>query len=158
MDTALSRPVALLSRTSACARRLARHDRPDPEKGGEVKVCCRSPTLMSSARVACHGASAVVTRRSDRLDPIGERLHELLQEFSGAAAADVVTFIKELVDMADIGLGLLHGRHAPKHERLPEMMIGAKGRDRTRRAADDGTRLAVPDACSLRPGAGIQGR
>jgi hypothetical protein len=38
------------------------------------------------------------------------------------------------------------------------MMIGAKGPDRTWRAADDCTRLAVPNtAASIRPGSDIQG-
>src|ERR1700730_8271371 len=37
MHTALSRPVSLLSRTPACPRRVARHDRPDPRKGIGVK-------------------------------------------------------------------------------------------------------------------------
>src|SRR6476469_2419084 len=36
------------------------------------------------------------------------------------------------------------------------MMIGAEGPDRARRAADNRTRLAVPDAASIRPGADIQ--
>src|SRR3984893_6821752 len=100
--------------------------------------------------------SDALTLRSDLLDPIRERLHELLQEFPGAVADELAMFIEELVGMADIGFGLLHGRHVQKHERLPQMMIGTEGPDRARRAADDRTRLAVPDAASIRPGADIQ--
>src|ERR1700754_4162048 len=96
------------------------------------------------------------TSRSDRLDPIRERLHELLQEFAGAVAGELAMFIKELVDAAEISFGLLHGRHVQKNERLPQMMIGAEGPDRARRAADHRPRLAVPDAASIRPGADIQ--
>jgi len=40
--------------------------------------------------------------------------------------------LEELVDVAHIGLRLLHGRHVEKHQRLPEVMIGAKGSDRAR--------------------------
>ena len=58
--------------------------------------------------------------------------------------------------MADIGFRLPHGRYIQKHERLPEMMIGAEGSDRTRRAADDRTGLAVPDAASIGSGTNIQ--
>src|SRR6266436_4806479 len=36
------------------------------------------------------------------------------------------------------------------------MMIGAEAPDRARRAADDRTRLAVPDAASIRSGTDIQ--
>src|SRR5258708_13550896 len=64
--------------------------------------------------------------------------------------------IEELVGMAEIGFGLLHGRHVQKHKRLPQMMIGAEGPDCARRTADDRTRFAVPDAASIRPGADIQ--
>jgi hypothetical protein len=35
-------------------------------------------------------------------------------------------FIEELVDVTNIGLRLLNGRHVQKHKRLPEMMIGAE--------------------------------
>src|SRR3984893_7119588 len=100
--------------------------------------------------------SDALTLRSDLLDPIRERLHEVLQEFAEAVADELAMFIEELVGMADIGFGLLHGRHVKKHERLPEMMIGAEGPDRARRAAGDRTRLAVPDAASIRPGTYIQ--
>src|SRR5882757_5954511 len=65
-------------------------------------------------------------------------------------------FIEQLVDMANIGFRLLHGRHVKEHERLSQMMIGAEGPDRARRAADDRTRLAVPDAASIGPGTNIQ--
>jgi hypothetical protein len=65
-------------------------------------------------------------------------------------------FIEELVNTAKIGFGLLHGRHVQENERLPQMMIGAEGPDRARRAADDRTRLAVPDTASIRPGTDIQ--
>jgi hypothetical protein len=71
-------------------------------------------------------ASDALTLGPDRLDSIRKRLHELLQEFAGAIADELAMFIEELVDMADIGFGLLHGRHVQKHERLPEMMIGAE--------------------------------
>jgi hypothetical protein len=91
--------------------------------------------------------------RSDRLDPICE----LLQEFAGAVADELAVLIEELVGMTDIGFGLLHGRHVQKHERLPQMIIGAEGSDRARRATDDRTRLVVPDATSMRPGTDIQG-
>ena len=74
----------------------------------------------------------MLTLRPDRLDPIRKRLHELLQEFAGAVVYEPAMFIEELVDMADIGFGLLHGRHVQKHQRLPQMMIGAEGPDRAR--------------------------
>src|SRR6267378_2314278 len=105
---------------------------------------------------ACRKASDALTLRSDRLDPFRERLHELLQEFAGTIVDELAMFIEELVGMADIGFGLLHGRHVQKHERLPQMMIGAEGPDRARRTANDRARLAVPDAASIRPGADIQ--
>jgi hypothetical protein len=105
---------------------------------------------------ACRKPSDALALRSNRLDPIRERLHESLQKFAGAVADELATFIEELVDMAYTGLRLLDGRHVKKHKRLPQMMIGAEGSDRARRAADDRTRLAVPDAASVRPGTGIQ--
>src|SRR5882757_5985372 len=105
---------------------------------------------------ACRKASDALTLRSGRPDPIRERLHEILQECVGAVVDELAMFIEELVGMADIGFGLLHGRHVQKHERLPQMMIGAEGPDRARRAADNRTGLAVPDAASIRPGADIQ--
>jgi hypothetical protein len=58
--------------------------------------------------------------------------------------------------MSDIGFRLLHGRYVQKHERLPEMMIGAERPYRARRAADHRARLSVPDAVSMRPGTDIQ--
>jgi hypothetical protein len=97
-----------------------------------------------------------MTLAPDRLDPIRERLHELLQEFAGTIINELATFIEELVGTANIGFGLLHGRHVQKHQRLPQMMIGTEGPDRARRAAYNRTRLAVPDAASIRPGAEIQ--
>jgi hypothetical protein len=101
-------------------------------------------------------ASDALALTSDRLDPIGKRLHKLLQEFAGAVAGKLAMFIEALVGMTDIGFWLLHGRHIQKHERLPEMMIGAEGPDRARRTADHRTRLAAPDAASIRLGADIQ--
>src|SRR5882724_3856517 len=108
--------------------------------------CARRATRPSSSRcplVARAWASDALTLRSGPLDPVRERLHELLQEFAGAIADQLAMFIEELVGIADIGFRLLHGRHVQKHERLPQMMIGAEGTDRARRAADDRTRLVV---------------
>src|ERR1700688_4535037 len=99
----------------------------------------------------CRKPSDALASRSDRLDPLRERLHELVQKFAGAIADELAMFIEELVGMADVGFGLLHGRHVQKHERLPEMMIGAEGPDRARRAADNSTRFAIPDAASIWP-------
>src|SRR3981189_1980783 len=65
-------------------------------------------------------------------------------------------YIEQLVDMANIGFRLLHGRHVKEHERLSQMMIGAEGPDRARRAADDRPRLSVPDAASIGAGSNIQ--
>src|SRR6266849_3801684 len=113
----------------------------------------RHPAISTRSR---RRASDALPLRSDRPDPIGKRLHELLQEFAGAVADELAMFIEQLVGMADIGFGLLHGWHIQKHERLPQMMIGTEGPDRARRSADDRTRLAVPDAASIRPGADIQ--
>jgi hypothetical protein len=48
-------------------------------------------------------ASDALPLRSHRLDPIGERLHELLQDFAGAVAGELPMFIEKLVDMANIG-------------------------------------------------------
>src|ERR1700730_2893456 len=81
---------------------------------------------------ACRKASDARASRSDRLDPFRERLHKALQEFAGAIVGKLAVLIEELVGMADIGFGLLHGRHVQKHKRLPEMMIGAEGPDRAR--------------------------
>jgi hypothetical protein len=47
----------------------------------------------------------VVALRSDRLDPIRERMHEVVLEYSSAVADELAMFI----GMAGIGLGLLHG-------------------------------------------------
>jgi hypothetical protein len=63
-------------------------------------------------------ASDALTLGPDRLDPIRERLHELLQELAGAVVDELATFIEELVGMADIGFWLMHGRHVQKHKRL----------------------------------------
>jgi hypothetical protein len=79
---------------------------------------------------ACRKPSDALALRSDRLDPIRERLHEFLQEFSGAVADEFALLIEELFDMANIGFRLLHGRNIQKNKRLPEMMIGAEGSDR----------------------------
>src|SRR5258708_7343165 len=124
-------------------------------------VSCASAIAISLSRMAavaraCRKPSDALALRSDRLDPIRERLHELLQKFAVAVADELAMFIEKLVGMADIGLGLLHGRYVQKHQRLPEMMIGTEGPDRARRTTDDRTRLAVPDAASIRPGADIQ--
>jgi hypothetical protein len=97
----------------------------------------------------------VLALGSDRLDPIRKRLHECLHEFPCTVADERAMFIEELVDMANIGLRLLQGRHVEKHQRLPQMMIGAKGSDRARLATDDRTKLTVPDAASIRPGADV---
>src|SRR3984893_16715595 len=94
--------------------------------------------------------------RPGRLDPIRERLHELLQEFAATIVDELAMFIEQLVGIADIGFGLLHGRHVQEHQRLPQMIIGTEGPDRVRRTAYNRTRLAVPDAPSIRPGADIQ--
>jgi hypothetical protein len=96
----------------------------------------QSPALAESHQMHA------LTSRLDRLNPIRECLHELLQEFAGAVAdeLELAMFIEEFVGMADIGFGLLRGRHIQKHKRLPEMMIGAEGPDRARRAADNRTR------------------
>src|SRR5437667_12841865 len=111
--------------------------------------------MLGSLRYAARSffGIAPLPLKPDRLDPIRERLHELLQEFAGAVVDELAMFIEELVGMADISFRLLHGRHVQKHERLPQMMIGTEGPDRARRAAGDCTRLAVPDAASIRPGA-----
>src|SRR5712671_5610555 len=127
-------------------------------------ICCEvSATHATTNSRRCaqynfelHLASDALTLRPDRLDPFRERLHELLQEFTGAVADELAMLIEQLVGMADIGFGLLHGRHVQEHERLPQMMIGTEGPDRARRTADDRTGLAVPDAASIRPGADIQ--
>ncbi len=47
--------------------------------------------------------------RSHPFDPTRERLHELLQKFVGAVVDELVMFIEELVGIADISFGLLHG-------------------------------------------------
>lgn len=54
---------------------------------------------------ACRKASDALAQRSDRLDPIRERLHELLQEFAGAVADELAMFVEELVGMPDMGFG-----------------------------------------------------
>ena len=86
----------------------------------------------------------MVALRSDRLDPIRERMHEVVLEYSSAVADELAMFI----GMAGVGLGLLHGRHVQKHERLPRTIIRTEGPDRARRAVDDRTGLAVPDTTS----------
>src|ERR1700704_2356673 len=134
----------------------------DADRIRELTVALMRPRPSASAvTISLAGpphlkASDPLASRSDRLDPICERLHELLQEFSGTVVDELALLIEQLIGMADIGFGLLHGRHVQKHQRLPQMMIGTEGPDRARRAADDRTRLAVPDAASIRPGADIQ--
>src|SRR6266567_7292573 len=115
-------------------------------------LCISNRNLLYPDAAPARACRKPSDARSDRLDPIRERLHELLEEFAGAVVDELTMFIEELVGMADIGFGLLHGRHVQKHERLPEMMIGTEGPDRARRTADDRSRLAVPDAASIRPG------
>src|SRR5258707_10862543 len=119
-----------------------------------VVICSMNRYHLKSVRAA--GGVRCADLGTDRLDPIRKRPHEVLQEFTGAIADELAVLIEELVGMTDIGFGLLHGRHVQKHERLPEMMIGAEGSDRARRAADDRTRLAVPDAASIGSGTNIQ--
>src|ERR1700692_1658843 len=91
--------------------------------------------LRSRLWPANHGRSRLTKRsdalalRSDRLGPVCERLHERLQEFAGAVAGDLALFIEQLVGVANIRFRLLHGRDVEKHERLPQMMIGAEGSD-----------------------------
>src|SRR5882757_8789241 len=119
-----------------------------------VVICSMNRYHLKSVRAA--GGVRCADLGTVRLDPTRKRLHEVLQEFAGAIADELAVLIEELVGTTDIGFGLLHGRHVQKHERLPEMMIGAEGPDRARRAADNRTRLAVPDAASIRPGADIQ--
>src|SRR6478672_13086690 len=59
---------------------------------------------------ACHWPSDdALALRSGPLDPIRERLHDLLQELAGAVADELAMFVEELVDMANIGFRLLHG-------------------------------------------------
>jgi hypothetical protein len=50
-----------------------------------------------------------------------ERLHELLQEFAGAIAAELAMFIDKLVDTADGGFGLRHREHVQKHDDASEI-------------------------------------
>jgi hypothetical protein len=45
-------------------------------------------------------ASDALTARSDRLDLIRERLHELLQEFAGAVADELAMLVEQLVGMS----------------------------------------------------------
>ena len=122
----------------------------------DAPLCRRQACAKAKQDSGGRRCSAPLVLRSDRLDPIRKRLHEVLQEFAGAIADELALLIEELVGMADIGFGLLHGRHVQKHERLPEMMIGAEGSDRARRAADDRTRLAVPDTASIGSRTNIQ--
>src|ERR1700761_8227408 len=98
----------------------------------------------------------MLASRSNRLDPVRKRLHDPPQECAGAVTDQRAMFVKQLVDMTDIGFRLLHSRHVEEHERLSQMMIGAESPDRARRAANDRTGLAVPDAASIRSGADIQ--
>src|SRR6266700_7657655 len=114
--------------------------------------------MLGSLRYAARSffGIAPLPLKPDRLNPIRERLHELLQEFAGAVADHLAMLVEELVGMADISFGLLHGGHVQKHERLPQMMVGAESPDRAWRAADNRTRLTVPDAAAIRPGAYIQ--
>src|SRR5258707_13978930 len=104
-------------------------------------VSCASAIAISLSRMAavaraCRWPSDALALRSDRPDPIRERLHELLQEFAGAIVDELALLIEELVGTADIGFGLLHGRHVQQHERVPQMMIAAEGPDRARGPAD----------------------
>ena len=55
-----------------------------------------------------------LTLGPDRLDPICERLHELLLEFAGTVVDELASFIEELVGMADIGFGLMHAGGAER--------------------------------------------
>ena len=48
----------------------------------------------------------------------------------------VCRWLEELVGAADIGLGLLPHRHVQKHQRLPQVMVGAEAADGTGRYAD----------------------
>ena len=88
-------------------------------------LCVCRPNLLWPVALRLKASDALALR-SDRLDPIRERQHELLQEFAVAIADELAVLIEELVGMADIGFGLLHGRHVQKHERLPQMMIAPK--------------------------------
>jgi hypothetical protein len=90
-------------------------------------IIVRDPLHASRPRSKTSDASA---SGSSPLRPIRERLHELLQEFAGTIVDELALFIEQLVGMSDIGLGLLQDRHIQKHQRLPQMMIGAEGSDR----------------------------
>jgi hypothetical protein len=74
------------------------------------------PMASTLVAHACRKPSDVPALGSDPLDPTRERLHDLLQEFAGAVVDEFAMFIEELVDMANIGFGLLHGRYAQKNE------------------------------------------
>jgi len=65
-------------------------------------------------------------------------------------------FIEELVGMADIGFGLLHGRHVQKHERLPEMILAPKAPIALGEPLTIAPGLRSQTLPSIRPGADIQ--
>ena len=65
--------------------------------------------------------------------------------------------IEQLVGETEVRFGLLHSREVQKHERLPQVMIGAEASYRARRRADDRAGFAVPHALPIRSGPDVQG-
>src|SRR5690348_10421941 len=125
---------------------MRRRRRADAER---VTSCARraNEPWVFDGRVRCGrlrgralSACAIAT------DPALEAGHHAAAEIASGGIGEASMLVHQLVYAADIRLGLLHARHVEENQALAQMMIGAEGALRARRAADDGAGLAVPRA------------
>ena len=67
----------------------------------------------------------------DRGDPFGEGMRQLLDQSEQRPFLELAVLVEAVVvDMAEIGLGLLHHRHVEEHAALADLVVG----ERTRRS------------------------
>src|SRR5205814_2031041 len=89
------------------------------------------------------------------LDPLRERVQELLQEVARRVVYQRTARVEELGGFANVGLGLRHRRHVEEYQRLPQMVVRAERANRSGRNADDRPGLAAPCAVSVRARADV---
>src|SRR5450755_17365 len=134
---------AWLKRPSGCA----------PRYGQDRRAKRRACAVWSSCAAKDHRASRAGggggLGRDVFVDPLRERLHELVHELPRCVVGDRPRVAEHLGCAADIGLGLRHGRNVEEHQRLAKVVIGAERAQSPGREAENRSRLAVPRALAV---------
>ena len=83
--------------------------------------------LASLARLLAPMSSTLPCTRSRKgVDPFCKCQGECFEECSRAIIDEPVGFIEQIMCIANVGLGVLHGRYVERHQRLAQMVVGAK--------------------------------